>query len=450
MDLLLHQDESSFEMWTVSSSSSSSPSQDTLMSAAPDPSKAVVPLRRKPIPRKGHTKSRRGCFACKRRKVKCQENLPECLNCTRIGLTCEYPKPQKPSASVSPPTLPLSLSPPSPVQSIEPSFAMEDMRFFHHFLFHAYPPVPMLQGDDIWKGVATLSYSYDFLIHAMLGLAASHLGLYGHDYASQALSHRVKSIQCLNQALSRPCASSGEADARFATIMTLAFQAACMPEGMLEWVTMMRGCKVIAITSMLTTDEHALFGPFTREGYSDSVRKLVASGPPLQDPTTKLVLKEFLVSLRDVAPLCSSKIEIQLLAAIDRVMRMAMVSSRNAFAEIIEQYQLINNVSNEEFAHFIAPDNYAAQLLLIHFVFAEFFIGGLALNEAQGERFGFRKRAMCAWLDTLVQKLPADYHKHLEWCLKYGARLHPHRKITHNIRLSILPVDMPFEENKYP
>lgn len=46
---------------------------------------------RKPIPRKGHTKSRRGCFNCKRRRIKCNEKHPECNHCIKAGLQCDYP-----------------------------------------------------------------------------------------------------------------------------------------------------------------------------------------------------------------------------------------------------------------------------------------------------------------------------------------------------------------------
>lgn len=49
------------------------------------------PQPRKPIPRKGHTKSRRGCFNCKRRRIKCNERHPECNHCLKAGLSCEYP-----------------------------------------------------------------------------------------------------------------------------------------------------------------------------------------------------------------------------------------------------------------------------------------------------------------------------------------------------------------------
>lgn len=129
-------------------------------SATPTPSASgpgPIRLRRKPIPRKGHTKSRRGCLQCKRRRVKCPETLPECCNCTRIGLVCEYP-----STRTSPASWLAAISSPSaPLQSTPTMFTADDMRFFHHFLLHAYPPLPIL-GDDIWRGVATLSHSVGF------------------------------------------------------------------------------------------------------------------------------------------------------------------------------------------------------------------------------------------------------------------------------------------------
>jgi hypothetical protein len=66
--------------------SSSSESPDAALNGESAPSQP-----RKPIPRKGHTKSRRGCFNCKRRRIKCNERHPQCNHCIKAGLKCEYP-----------------------------------------------------------------------------------------------------------------------------------------------------------------------------------------------------------------------------------------------------------------------------------------------------------------------------------------------------------------------
>jgi hypothetical protein len=102
----------------------------------------VIRTRNKPMPRKGHTKSRKGCFNCKRRKVKCQESRPMCENCNKAELTCEYPKTHHQDAIVPSPQLPL--------QSTPTVFSMQDMRLFHHFMSKAYPHLPV-GGDKIWQ-----------------------------------------------------------------------------------------------------------------------------------------------------------------------------------------------------------------------------------------------------------------------------------------------------------
>jgi hypothetical protein len=79
----------------------------------------------------------------------------------------------------------------------------------------------------------------------MLGLGASHLALTAHDPAefnTRALTHRVEAIRLLNQALSIPPGDRYEGDARFATFLVLIFQSACMRDGLVDFLLMLRGC----------------------------------------------------------------------------------------------------------------------------------------------------------------------------------------------------------------
>lgn len=97
--------------------------------------------RRKPIPRKGHSKSRRGCFGCKRRKIKCSELKPQCENCSKADSRCEYPRLPDHALSLAAPMAALQTSP--------TLFTMSDMRFFHHFIVRAYPHLPV-GADHTW------------------------------------------------------------------------------------------------------------------------------------------------------------------------------------------------------------------------------------------------------------------------------------------------------------
>jgi hypothetical protein len=82
-------------------------------------------------------------------------------------------------------------------------------------------------------------------MRSMLALGASHLTITTTSAAemeSRALNHRIQAISLLNKALSRPATSKAEADARFATFMNLTFQSSCMKEGLIDFLTMLRGC----------------------------------------------------------------------------------------------------------------------------------------------------------------------------------------------------------------
>ncbi|KAK0667544.1 hypothetical protein QBC41DRAFT_137465 [Cercophora samala] len=378
--------------------------------------------RRRPVPRKGHTKSRLGCFNCKRRKVKCQETIPSCSNCTRAGLVCEYPERPRMASALSASRMSVAVVPTASLQSTPTVFTPEDMRYFHHFLVTAYPPLP-IQGDQIWMQTASLSHSYDYLMHAMLGLAASHLDIHGGNCASQALAHRVKAIQSLNTSLSKPCLSQAEGDARFAAMMALAFQASCMAEGMPEFLAMSRGCHIIANTAMGSM-KNSLFREFTQEGYCDSVRRVIGIVPLDLSEEQDMLIQDFTKSLRALGPLCKSPLEVKFLASTDAIAKAARTSASEAFSQFAALYSLFNHSSNEEFAPFVDPSNYPAQLLFIHFVLIEFAIGHIALTTVnKGCRFAYRKRTCIAWMEKLAAGLPAEYEKYAEWPMNYVKRL---------------------------
>ena len=85
-------------------------------------------------------------------------------------------------------------------------------------------------------------------MHAMLGLGASHISILSTaDYGKAALKHRVAAIKALNEHLSKPDLSMHEAEAAFGAIIALTFQSAYMPEGLMDFLTMVRGCKDFGI-----------------------------------------------------------------------------------------------------------------------------------------------------------------------------------------------------------
>ncbi|KAL1851713.1 hypothetical protein Daus18300_012462 [Diaporthe australafricana] len=90
---------------------------------------------------------------------------------------------------------------------------------------------------------------YEFLMHSILGLAASELIASDPSLAEAAMVHRLKSIQ----AIKRKLASSdqgityAEGNALIATCFALTFQSVILEDGMTEYMAFIRGLIVIVI-----------------------------------------------------------------------------------------------------------------------------------------------------------------------------------------------------------
>jgi hypothetical protein len=84
-------------------------------------------------------------------------------------------------------------------------------------------------------------------MHAVLGLAASHLELTtGTDLHSVAIHHRILAIKGSNAAISQPHRTGSDADALLASCYALTFQSAYMRDGLPEFFQMVRGCSLLS------------------------------------------------------------------------------------------------------------------------------------------------------------------------------------------------------------
>lgn len=159
----------------------------------------------------------------------------------------------------------------------------------------------------------------------MLGLAASHLTNSANvDYSSQALGHRVRAIQLLNDQLARPCRSQADGDALFAAAMVLTQQAAFMDDAMVELLVMTRGCDLIARAVMPSFADSA-FRSFTMEGHVGAVLAFLRDQGACE--RSDEAVSGFAGSVERLRPLCEGQTELEYLAALQRVVQMANGSS---------------------------------------------------------------------------------------------------------------------------
>jgi hypothetical protein len=174
-------------------------------------------------------------------------------------------------------------------------------------------------------GLLLTSPQYDFLAHAMMGLAAQSLtASTSADYSIQALSHRVRAIAAMNEALSKSEVSRVDGDARLAAAIVLTFQSSNMEDGMMEFLRTLRGWMIIQ-TTVIPSASQSLFRAFTEEAYVESMRShisqrnITSSSDSTVLDDLREALQNFDASLRLVGPLCQSSAELRYLSSMQRV-----------------------------------------------------------------------------------------------------------------------------------
>ncbi|RDH31048.1 hypothetical protein BDQ94DRAFT_160932 [Aspergillus welwitschiae] len=156
----------------------------------PDVSHPRNPKRR----RARHSKSRKGCYTCKLRRVKCDEVRPVCGACSFREEPCSFPPPDEQVVHTNPVTShhsmngnigqslrPLDLHIPLVSESAETSqrnevINMPDMSLLTHFMVHVSGRMALHpQRKLIWQRVIpTMAAEQEYLMHLLLALAGTH------------------------------------------------------------------------------------------------------------------------------------------------------------------------------------------------------------------------------------------------------------------------------------
>ncbi|KAJ0413647.1 hypothetical protein BJY00DRAFT_56674 [Aspergillus carlsbadensis] len=144
-------------------------------------------------PRRSHTKSRYGCDQCKKRRVKCDEQGPPCLNCTNRELKCVYSKTPGAHSSAN---MPESSTPaqghhtphfvPQPYREAQEinslpggasSAEHRKLELMHKFSTETYQSLCNSSADFyIWQMVVPRkALAHDFLMNGILAIASLHM-----------------------------------------------------------------------------------------------------------------------------------------------------------------------------------------------------------------------------------------------------------------------------------
>ncbi|EUC33642.1 hypothetical protein COCCADRAFT_95536 [Bipolaris zeicola 26-R-13] len=372
---------------------------------------SIAPLPRRPIPRKGHTKSRRGCYSCKRRRIKCNERHPECSHCLKAGLQCEYPaniiQATQRSHAISGPREAGGF------RSAPGVFSMGDMRLFHHFLITAYPHLPVGQ-DKIWVTVIpSFAHNYEYLIHSILALSASHLdAVTSSGVAEQAIQHRILAVKSLNEALSVPPKTRCERDARMAAALALAFQSTHLQDGMAEFLTMVRGCNLIAGDEM-SLNEDSVFHVFREDSHLQTIRNRIDTSSMNCVNQGDLDLAS--VSLSSIESLHMSDCERSYWEHLASVVNHAYERPIDAYTAFVTLYNIPSRWTHEQFQAFIDPNNNVAQILLAHFIAIQAILTPILYLERVGFQGVNAPTAVLSWIEGIYWNVTHHLRHYVEW-----------------------------------
>ncbi|PNY26987.1 Sterol uptake control protein 2 [Tolypocladium capitatum] len=281
----------------------------------------------------------------------CQETRPACGHCVKTGLKCEYPSvPQ------------ITHQPHHEI----PLFSLQDMRFFQHFLTQCYPHHPLKQ-EDIWTHeIPCIAHNHDFLMHAILGFAASELTHTDSSLVTAAMNHRIKAIRAIKKRLtegSRVETTYEEANALVATCFALTFQSVSLDDGLAEYMTFIRGILIIGMQMMFKGIK-----PVFQTLFEDRQNELVA--PLMQDlPLIQRAWADAAVeAISNLRPLCVDAVEVEYYEQLLGIAEKLYTSSFDAYKANSREYGWWMMLPHASFQELINLNRQVIILLHTHWI----------------------------------------------------------------------------------
>ncbi|KAH6669128.1 hypothetical protein F5X68DRAFT_51498 [Plectosphaerella plurivora] len=218
-------------------------------------------------PRRSHTKSRKGCDACKRRHIRCDESFPQCRNCTKHKIRCPYndmPVPEDRSTTPDKPDLMWTQEIvanielwqrtntfPFPALQVFPApdaslYSFEDLRLIYH-LASICGELDVLGANNftVWTrqipALISIASTHRYVMDALLAFSAMHIASLTDCPAVGNLSfeHRGAALKGLHTAINN--LSNETSDAVLACSFVLSWQATDWR----SWVQHMQGTTAV-------------------------------------------------------------------------------------------------------------------------------------------------------------------------------------------------------------
>ncbi|KAF2845549.1 putative Zn(II)2Cys6 transcription factor-like protein [Plenodomus tracheiphilus IPT5] len=157
----------------------------------------------KPRQRKFAPRSRQGCLTCRQRRKRCDNQQPQCNNCTRLNLTCAWQAPRtlvaEPSSPPSPASPELVVAPLRPAldawDALPPDAASQRKHLLQYFVEAFVPSVSVATTPTSFYTSLYMPWALqvDGMLHAILAITSAQLARRTPDDARAAYLRTVSS-----------------------------------------------------------------------------------------------------------------------------------------------------------------------------------------------------------------------------------------------------------------
>jgi hypothetical protein len=251
-------------------------------------------------------------------------------------------------------------------------------------------------------------------MNAILALGASHLTRVapGEDYTTQAIIHRGHAIEGLNKALNKTDRSYGESDAMLAACYALTFQASHMGDGMIDFITMVRGCALV--TEKVKQEGLTTAFNIERDAHLRIMSPRLDELPEVDGD----ILAGGITSLTQMQHLLDAYTEHQFHSALLNVLLSLQQSSRAGYINFMYLYSIFYSGTHEQFAAFVNPNNLVMRVLLAYFISLQFVMTPLSTHEWPDRMEPEKPEAltgMIEWSEKIFESTPAELLAYLQW-----------------------------------
>jgi hypothetical protein len=141
---------------------------------------------------------------------------------------------------------------------------------------------------------------------------------------STALAHRIKAITSLNNAITVGISSYEEGNAMIATCFALLFQSCLIDDGLVEYMTFIRGTLVVAI-QMGMRRMRFLFDKIFADQQLEIVEPAIRAAPLVESEKVTAACRSF----EKFGHLCQTQLEIEVYTILFGIARALITSSRD-------------------------------------------------------------------------------------------------------------------------